>query len=218
MFSLDDLRNITSGAPPTAAAIKAGRAAAAIATKGVAPMPSERATREGSPGYREDNLTEGAIQNELTRRLQRLQSAPPAAPLLSESVAPAQPAQPKGLPGLPPMGVTGSAHGIEGGYAAGGVPFEALGRFFPGKTVAPQVLRETHLPGVPAPGGRLPHPTPATPHLDEQALRQMVRQLLFEEVLEDNALLPLLEKMVKDSLRLIVREELERLQRGASKR
>jgi hypothetical protein len=227
MFTREQLANIVKG-NPTPDAIAAGQQAVELANKGLPGASSAQAPGKGPrrPTLLESNdplAVAASLEAEMQRRVARKAAQAPTqpAPVVLQEAAPVKrPAEkftppPGGYPGpgLPAHGQRGSA----GQYEAGEVPASALNRFFPGMAPAAappagpasrRSLYEHHVPG----------PTPPTAPINTEDVRQVVREVLFAEILEQKTLLPLLENLVKTTLHLVVREELERLKNMGQKK
>ena len=239
-FSLADVANIMAGTP-TPEIMAATAQMAAVATHGLAPV-NPQAYRAPLLESNDPNQSMDTMEAELSRRLAakaaRGGASPPAAPapqVLQEAPAPqwkqtAAPNPSAPLAGYPMPGIRTIPGKAAGNFnpEQGGVPqddmarmlglaaptgpspmqrlHESLNGMIPQDIapIAPQVQRPPLMPA-----SYLPQPPAVTP----EALRRTVREVLFQEVLDEHVLAPLLDQLVKTHLRGIVREELERLAR-----
>ncbi len=230
-FSPDDLRNILAGrpTPQTLAAAEATAAKAGI-TSAPGGAASRMPLRESSGPIDTEALLLQKLQQKNAQQAYapQPQYVPPAQyeqPYPSQYQQPQyqqpQQQQPQYAPQYQqphqpnyqqsPVGYQQNPHnpGPMGTFSptTGGVPPSMLN----------QLLGEGHVPQQPQPYAvpYHPGPTPPAPMVDQKA---QVRQLLFEEVVNNEALGPLLEQLVKTHLPAIVRQELERLKEAGRKK
>lgn len=222
-FSHDDLRNILAGRP-TAETMAAAEVTASAA--GIAPAPAGPAPRMPLRESSNGNIDINAI---LERRMQQKaqQPAPPPAaypPPAAPAYYPPQQAYQQPTYQPPHQGYQQPAYtppqpgyvqhpmnpGPMGAYAptAGGVPPSAIS----------QLLGESYAPAPGTPPAYHPQATPPAHPAQLGDLATQVRQILYGEVLENQTLQPILEQLVKANLRIIVREELQRLKEAGAKK